>query len=170
MEVTKKGAKEIINTLTTNRFYAECPRCEQPILLRDAGLFYLDDFSPKALELYNQNLLGIKEQEKILRNRRRTISESSESGAKAVNIGLILERIAPCIGGFPFDHNDCRSLFDPIDYIIFEGLSTKSSVSKIVFVEIKTGGARLTSIQRQIRELIKNKLVDWETYETEGQD
>jgi predicted Holliday junction resolvase-like endonuclease len=66
---------------------------------------------------------------------------------------------------FCFDRNDCRSLFDPIDYIIFEGLSQKNSVSKILFVEIKTGKARLNNHQKEIRSLVERKRVEWDTYQ-----
>jgi hypothetical protein len=49
---SQKGAKDIIQRLEGNRFYAECPCCGEPILLKDAGLFYFDDFSPEAEGLY----------------------------------------------------------------------------------------------------------------------
>ena len=160
-------AKEIIHTLEENRFYAECPCCGEPILLRDAGLFYLDDFSPEAEELYKQRLDGLREQEKEIRERRKEISRGSETGTTAVNIGFILERIAPCMKDFCFERNDCRSLFDPIDYLIFEGLTSKGSVSKILFVDIKTGKAPLTKKQREIRDLVEDKEVAWDTYPTE---
>jgi predicted Holliday junction resolvase-like endonuclease len=159
-----KEAEEIIRTLTANRFYAECQCCGESILLKEAGLFYLDDFTPEAEELYQCQLEGLKEEQKELRERRKSIPQISESRAKAVNIGFILERIAPSMKEFQFDRNDCRSLFDPIDYIIFEGLSMRGSVSKILFVEIKTGGARLTDKQREIREVIDHKHVLWDTY------
>ena len=35
--------------------------------------------------------------------------------------------------GFKFNKNDGRSMLDPIDYVIFEGLSEKRKVDKIVF-------------------------------------
>ncbi len=159
-----KEAKEIIHTLTANRFYAECPCCGESILLKDAGLFYLDNFTPNAEELYQERLEDLKEQRGELRERRRSIPQISETKAKAVNIGFILERIAPSMEEFCFDRNDCRSLFDPIDYIIFEGLNKKGSVSKILFAEIKTGRARLTEKQREIRQLVERKHVSWDTY------
>jgi len=68
-----KEAKEIIRTLEENRFYAECPCCGEPILLKDAGLFYLDDFSPEAEELYKQHLDELKEQGKEIRERERNL-------------------------------------------------------------------------------------------------
>lgn len=161
----KKEGKEVIETLEEDRFFVECPCCGEPILLRDAGLFYFDDFSPEAEELYKERVRELKDREKDLRERRKVIPQVSEVKARAVNIGFILERIAPCMKGFCFERNDCRSLFDPIDYLIFEGLSKKGSVSKILFVDIKTGGATLSKKQKEIRGLIERKKVSWDTYE-----
>ncbi len=68
---------------------------------------------------------------------------------------------------FCFEKNDCRSLFDPIDYVIFEGLTQKGKVSKILFVDIKTGKASLSGRQKTIRNLVEDKKVTWDTYPTE---
>lgn len=160
-----KEANEVIRTLESSRSYAQCPCCEEPILLKDAGLFYLDDFPPHAEQAYQQLLQDLQEQQKVLRARRKTISKTSEVGAKAVNIGFILERIAPSMEEFRFDRNDCRSLFDPIDYVIFEGLSKKGAVTKILFADIKTGGAQLGPRQKEIRNLVERRHVVWDTYE-----
>jgi predicted Holliday junction resolvase-like endonuclease len=162
MNLTKE-AKEIIRTLEENNFYVECPCCGKPILLKDAGLFYLDDFSPDAEKLYQQKLAECKIREKEIREKRKKISQKSEVSTEAINIGFILERIAPLLDDFRFDRNDCRSLFDPIDYIIFEGLSKRNSVSRILFIEIKTGKARLNDHQKEIRSLIERKQVTWDT-------
>jgi predicted Holliday junction resolvase-like endonuclease len=159
-----KEAREIIRTLEENNFYAECPCCGEPILLKDAGLFYLDDFSSDAEELYQQKLKECKIREKEIREERKAISRRSETATTTINIGFISERIAPLMKDFRFERNDCRSLFDPIDYIIFEGLSKKNSVSKILFTEIKTGKANLTGKQKEIRNLVEHKQVTWDTY------
>jgi hypothetical protein len=119
MNLTKE-AREVIRTLEENNFYVECPYCGEPILLRNAGLFYLDDFSPEAEKLYQQKLAECKIREKEIREERKAISRRSETATTTINIGFILERIAPTMRDFRFDRNDCRSLFDPIDYIIFE--------------------------------------------------
>jgi predicted Holliday junction resolvase-like endonuclease len=163
MNLTKE-AKEIIRTLEESNFYVECPCCGEQILLKNAGLFYLDDFSPEAEELYQQKLAACKIREKEIREERKAISRRSETATTTINIGFILERIAPSMRDFRFDRNDCRSLFDPIDYIIFEGLSKKNSVSKILFTEIKTGKARLNDHQKEIRSLVERKQVTWDTY------
>jgi predicted Holliday junction resolvase-like endonuclease len=158
-------AKEIIRILEDGGFYAECPCCEEPILLRDCDLFYLDDFSEKGQEIYDLYREELKQRRTDLRERRKDISASSEIQARAANIGFILERLAPSLSTFRFECSDCRSLFDPIDYIIFEGLAEKGSVSRIIFADIKTGNAALSGKQREIRNLVNTKKVEFDTYE-----
>ena len=55
-------------------------------------------------------------------------------------------------------------MFDPIDYVIFEGLSEKQKVDKIVFVDIKSGGATLTQKQKKIKQVVVDKKVRFKTY------
>jgi predicted Holliday junction resolvase-like endonuclease len=158
-------AKEIIRTLEDGGFYAECPCCDEPVRLSDCELFYMDDFSEKGQEIYKQYKMELQQRRADLRERRRQFSRSSEVQAKATNIGFILERLAPSLSTFRYECSDCRSLFDPIDYVIFEGLCEKGSVSRIIFADVKTGNASLSRRQHEIRDLIKNKKVEFDTYE-----
>ena len=123
--------------------------------------------SAEAEELYNQKICDLRDRRRELKEIRQNISKTSKVVAKAVNIGKILERLAPCMATFPFNRNDCRSLFDPIDYVIFEGLEKEGIVKKIIFSDIKTGRARLTGKQKEIKNLVEDKEVLWETYKRE---
>ena len=160
----REDAKKIIAILEGGNYYADCPCCGEPVLLKDADLFYLDDFPPKAEEVYGSLLSDIDRRKDELRGHKKFIISSSEIGAKATNTGFLSERIAPSLKNFPFDRNDCRSLFDPIDYLVFEGLNTTGRVGKIFFVEIKTGGARLQANQKEIKSLVESKKVEFMTY------
>lgn len=160
----RKKAHDLIAAIEKGGFYSECPACDETMRLKDASLFYLDDFSPGAAERYQQKLKEVKERRKALNDIRRNIPIRSQKGAEAVNIGFILERIAPSMMSFSFDHNDCRSLFDPIDYVIFEGLSRNGRVDRIVFADIKTGSARLQKKQKEIKEVVESNKVEFDTY------
>ncbi len=161
-------AHQIIRALEDGGFYVECPCCEENVLLRDCDLFYLDDFSEKGQEIYGLYLGELQQRRSDLRERRKHISESSEIQARATNIGFILERLAPSLSTFRFECGDCRSLFDPIDYLIFEGLSQKGLVTRIIFADIKTGNATLSLKQREIRSLVTSKKVEFDTYEAKA--
>ena len=118
MTAKKKKAREVIAALEKGKLKAVCPHCDEDFKLADAGLFALDDFTREAEQLYEERLAELKERKKELASRRKDVSARSERGAEAVNIGLVLERLAPALDSFGFARNDCRSLFDPIDYVI----------------------------------------------------
>lgn len=158
-------AKEVINSINNGNFYCECPcGCSEEIRLKDTDLFYLDEFSPPGKEAFKEMLENLKQQRLDLKEREKNMTKRPQITAKAVNIGYILERIAPAFNLFPFQHKDCRSLFDPIDYVIFEGLNKNGIVSKIIFADIKTGASRLNNHQKEIKSLVQNKKVEYKTY------
>ena len=157
-------AKEMIRTLEKRGFYAECPCCDEPVRLSNCGLFYLDEFGPESKEVFEQMQRDLEDRAAEFKKRRKHVSITSEVGAKAVNIGFIFERLAPSLPSFRFERNDCRSLFDPIDYVIFEGLSKKGAVSRILFSDIKTGKASLQPNQKEIKSAVNSKKVSLLTY------
>jgi predicted Holliday junction resolvase-like endonuclease len=160
-----KEAKEVINSLNQGNFYCECPcGCGEEIKLNQASLFYLDDFTPTGKIAHKELLNNLKEQRIELREREEKLKTKRQIAAKAVNFGFISERIAPALKHFPFSNRDCRSLFEPIDYIIFEGLHKNAKVSKIIFTEIKTGGSRLNGHQKQVKALVENKKVQYKIH------
>lgn len=163
--MSKKHAQDIINVLSSENFTAVCPCCADEIPLNEAGLFYLDDFTDEGKSLLKQYNSDMTQRRRDLKERKARISKKSKAGAESSRLGKILERLAPGLSSFRFKRNDCRALFDPIDYIIFEGLSTKEKISKILFVDIKTGKGRLSTKQNKIKQAIINKNVLFDIYE-----
>lgn len=164
MPTKNKNHQEIIHTLKTGNFYIECPNTNEDVSLKKAALFDNDNFTEAALEIYQQQLNDILATKERLKKLKEIGATKSEIGAQSVNIGFILERLAPTMSSFRFDHNDCRSLFDPIDYVIFEGLSKSGKVNKIFFIDIKTGNARLNKRQKEIKTVIANNNVSFKKY------
>ena len=71
-----------------------------------------------------------------------------------VKLGKTLEKIVPALPGFPIDREDCRAIFDPIDYVGFVGLS-KGRVSRLEFIDVKTGNAGLSKGQKTVRDAVE---------------
>jgi predicted Holliday junction resolvase-like endonuclease len=100
--------------------------------------------------------------EQYLKLRRELVTTTGERSVR-VKVGQVLEQIVPALPTFPYAGNDCRSLFKPIDYVVFEGL-TQNEVDSIHFVDVKTGHARMNDHQKEIRRIIDKKRVEFERY------
>lgn len=164
MSVKTNEIKKLIAFLQKNNFMAECSQCGDSLPLKEVNLFALDEFTPEAEELYKQMKEEIAERRKELKEMENKKPARIENTTKHVNLGFIFERIAPTLSGFPFDKNDCRSMFDPIDYVVFNGLHKTGKVDKLFFVDIKSGNARLSKTQKDIKEIVENKKVEFKLY------
>lgn len=68
--------------------------------------------------------------------------------------GLIFEQLIPFSKSFPGDARDFRFIGNPIDGVIF-------AKDKVQFVEIKMNNSVLNERQKEIREMILKKKVEW---------
>ncbi|MHA1960604.1 MAG: Holliday junction resolvase-like protein [Candidatus Thorarchaeota archaeon] len=86
--------------------------------------------------------------------------------------GKLAEQIISLLKGdiFPYNPADARFLGAPVDYIIFDGYtSVKDEKSSdditIIIADVKTGGGKLSTEQRRIKEAVDEKRVKWRTIE-----
>lgn len=137
------------------RLFARCPNCDKSFRLSEARLFDATKPLPSDALAHLEDLrTGLTEEREELKRQKERAEHGAKVTAKAVNIGKVVEKIAPSLPGFPLAPADCRSLFEPIDYLAFKGLSARRSVDALVFVDVKSGRARLSPEQRQIKALV----------------
>ena len=79
---------------------------------------------------------------------------------RAVTHGQVYEQLVPYLPNFDFNPKDARFLGRPVDFVVFDGLD-EGNLRRIVFIEVKTGGAKLTPRERLIRDAIREGRVSW---------
>jgi predicted Holliday junction resolvase-like endonuclease len=114
-----------------------------------------DDFPEEALAWIAERKQFLKDRRQELKDMKHRMTDRAKITVESVNLGKILEKIVPSFNGFRYPTQDCRSLFEPIDYVIFTGLSGTGAVDELVFLDVKSGGARLTRTQREIATAIQ---------------
>jgi predicted Holliday junction resolvase-like endonuclease len=87
-----------------------------------------------------------------------TLQFSKQS--QSVKYGKMSENWIPLSTRFPYDKEKFRFLGNPIDGIAFLD-------DKIVFCEFKTNTSKLSHTQENIRDLVKNKKVEWNEFRQE---
>ncbi len=90
-----------------------------------------------------------------LSNHINTLSFSKQS--QSVKYGKMSENWIPLSEKFPYPKENFRFLGNPIDGIAFLD-------DKIVFCEFKANTSKLSTKQENIRELVKNKKVEWHEF------
>ncbi len=154
----------LIESLKKSSLIAECPHCGEEFSLSRSIIFDgRGEFPEKAEEKKQVLLQELKDRMAELVERQKKTSARSETGAIAVGIGNIIEKILPVHKNFPLVPSDCRFLAEPIDMIVFDGVS-ENKIKHITFLDVKTGNASLITHQRQIRDAVNDHQVKWRSY------
>jgi predicted Holliday junction resolvase-like endonuclease len=174
---------------TEHRIFGRCPHCGDAFRLSEVKLTYgkepprdalttaeqarerLEDQLAEMRESYEDRMAdrdawwrgrvhgevvkGVEKEKKEIR--RQAVAQS-----RRTTLGRIIERVAPWFSGYGHHPADVRPVFDPVDFVVFDGLYATGEVSDVVFVEFKTGDGKLTSAQRSIREAVARKRVHFE--------
>ena len=125
----------------------------QDVLSEEQKSIKAREFELKSREVEHLKNIAVVEKnlEEETESRKKTLSQKKSS---EVRLGNIAETLAPFLDQFDFDPENCIFLGKPIDYLSFED-------EVITFIEVKSGKAQLSTKQRHIRDLIKDKQVSW---------
>jgi predicted Holliday junction resolvase-like endonuclease len=107
--------------------------------------------------------IGILEAQRHMRRSEQGARGDAVKRSRAVLTGQIGEQLAPFFPDFPCDPADARFLGKPVDYIVFSGLSA-GMPREVVFVEVKTGDARLSAAEKALKETVEAGRVRWAEY------
>lgn len=156
-------AQRIIRQLLAVRgLKVECPNCTDEFAVKRARLFSMyGTYPPAVAKLIRQRLQDAQERRIDLIARKRLFAESKKRrpqkitlSAQASHFGQIGEQILPAFVTFPYPRRECRILFKPIDYVVFDNLSDNGRINAIKLVDVKTGNGRLDQRQKKIRDRI----------------
>lgn len=152
--------EELIENLKKSDLWAECP-CGEEFKISEAVIFDgTKSFPKEALEIQLAMIEGIEEAKRALEKKKKLASSKSEITTTAVNIGKNLEKVFPTLKDFKWCLPDCRFLSDPIDMIVFNGLSI-NKIESISFIETKSGRARLNDHQKAVRDAVNDQKITY---------
>jgi predicted Holliday junction resolvase-like endonuclease len=89
------------------------------------------------------------------------IRQDAVRKSEVVTLGKVTDHFIPYLPEFTYNPRDARFLGSPIDFLVFDGLSD-GEVRSVVFVEIKTGKAALSTRERRIRDAVEAGRVLWQ--------
>jgi predicted Holliday junction resolvase-like endonuclease len=95
-------------------------------------------------------------------NKLQEVKKNTAKMSRATIKGQLAEQMFPFAKECTYSISDMKFLGQPIDFIVYDGMSD-GDVRRVVFVEIKTDTARLSPVQKSIREAIMRGDVHWET-------
>lgn len=133
-----------------------CPSCRQIFRLSEVELFYIPDRKKDFLTELRRKESEI--DERVDAERKDAIKRS-----RASLMGNLFETVRPYLPGFKHHPGDLRGIWNPVDFISFNGLASNREVESITFLEVKTGRSSLNGVERSIQKAVEDGRVSFET-------
>ena len=141
--------------------YGFCPCCGALFRLSEATLFTKAPPPRTEFEKLDAAFHRLERREERFGEREDDVRERArQRGRRAANRRL--QRIAPLLGDQPLADKDVKVLFDPVDYLVFRGLS-KERCEALVFVDHPADSKRRERLQSSLQHAIKAGNLDWQT-------
>lgn len=112
-------------------------------------------------------IVGRHRAEKDLESRLEAERSDAIKRSRAVLGGQFSEQLSPYLPGFPADPTEVRFIGKPVDFISFAG-AAQGAVDEVVFIEVKTGGSKLSAVERTLRDAIRAGKVRYVEYRPDG--
>jgi predicted Holliday junction resolvase-like endonuclease len=133
-----------------------CPLCRGLIRLSEMEMFYIPDRKEDFLT-------ELRRKARELEDQKLEIRKDAIKRSRSKLMGDLFEQVRPYLPGFKYEPGDLRSIWDPVDFVSFNGLAVNRHVGSVTFLEIKTGRSALSDVQRSIRDAVENKKISFET-------
>lgn len=159
MSTIPARVRSLLAALRSDRsIWANAP-CGHEYRLANSVLFYGSNVPKEAHPGRDQLLDSLRTAKEEVKSLRSKLTTDFAKKSVEVTIGKTVENLVPGFDDFPYRSEDCRLLFQPIDFIAFNGVSA-GTVTSVDFIEVKTGNAQLTKVQRQIRDAVQDHKVE----------
>lgn len=144
------------------RILGVCPCCGEVFRLTDLQISYRA--KPRrtwldALEAAEEKLRRAEERFEEQEEKIREVAR--ERGRQ--ELPRLLRNAEPVFACRGFFAQDVKPLFDPVDYVIFAGMSRSASVTQIVLFDGPPMSQSRENIQRSIRRVIEAANYEWKT-------
>ena len=114
---------------------------------------WLDEFERKELD-FDRQVEKFEEKEQELRETAR------DNGRKEAQ-KMINKIVIPSIKRLKLDPYDVKPILHPVDFIVFNGMNARDSISKVMFLDRKTMSQTLNTLKEQIRKAVLSKKYEW---------
>lgn len=137
-----------------------CPECGVIHRLSDLKLSYRGRVKRTWLDDLREMEFKMQKKEEKFQSEREAI-KAKEKEKHQKKIPQMIKKCIPFISSKGYYPQDLKTIFDPIDFVIFDGMTLKDDVEKVVFLDGPAKTKKRENTQNSMQQAIKKGNYDW---------
>ena len=139
-----------------------CPCCGDLSRVSDLRLKAKTPVVKTWLDDYEKLSLDLDKKEERFGAREAKLREIAKERGRKEAEKVFKQAISPTFGALKLDPFDIKPILNPVDFIVFNGMNKKESISDIILLSKTCNFPMLSSIRGQIEKLISKNQYEWQ--------
>ena len=149
---------DIVNFFEIQRnIFGICPHCEELFRLSDIRISYRKKFARDWYDRLEKQEERIDDERMNLEETLKAIREKAKERARQKYLPGMLKQADPVFTPLGYYPQDVKAVFDPMDFVIFDGMNKAGKVRRMVFMDEYSTDARVRRIQSSIEDAISKE-------------
>jgi len=143
-----------------------CPRCGEIHRLSELSLMYRGRIRHTWLDKLRgeeDKIARVEERFEEKRSEIRAIAQEKAYRKASRQIPMLLKKCVPVIASHGYYPQDIKALFDPVDFVVFDGMNKRDMVKKVVLFDGPAHNRQREIIQKSIKKVIRKGNYKWQT-------
>lgn len=139
-----------------------CPCCGGIVRVSDLHLKVKKPIEKTWLDTYEAKIIAMNEQEAKFEEKERKIRDLAVEKGRNEAKKIVNKVILPIFRKLKINPFDVKPVLNPIDFIVFNGMTDKDNIKDIIFLSKISKIASMNSIRKQIKTVISKKNYIWQ--------
>mgnify|MGYP001614428339 CR=1 FL=1 len=139
-----------------------CPCCGEIVRVSDLHLKVKKPIVKTWLDTYEAKIIAMNEKEEKFSEKEQKIRDVAVKRGRDEAEKIVKKAILPIFTILKLDPYDVKPIMNPIDFIVFDGMTKKDKIKDIVFLSRASKIESLNLIRKQIKENISKKNYTWQ--------
>jgi len=147
----------LINFFEAQRnIFGICPHCQELFRLSDIKISYKAKFGKDWYDKLQEQEEKLQEEQIKIEETLKKIREKTIEKTRRVYLPKMLMQADPVFTPLGYYPQDVKALFDPIDFVIFDGMNRDDKVNRVVFMDEHNTKDEIRRVQHSIEMAIKH--------------
>jgi len=144
------------------RIMVVCPKCGGIHRLSELRLSYRVKPKPTWLEELRLKEEKLEKAEERFEEKKDKLKEAARERGRR-KLPAMLSKCVPVISRLGYVHQDVKAMFDPVDFVVFDGMSIRAQVRRLVLLDGPPDNKRRERAQRSLQKVVKKGSYEWRT-------
>ncbi len=143
--------------------FGSCPSCQEVFRLSEVRVSYKAAYKHDWLDLLEAKIEGQQAKEERFEQKRAELRQKHIDFERRTRLPKLLNAAVPMFAKRKVFPQDVKTLFDPIDFVVFDGMNNGGLVKRVLLLDNKPKTTAEKTLHTTIQNAIDTKALSWHT-------